>query len=91
MRLSHTRSIVRHAVAGDLDDAEVVADPVFGVEVPVQVPDVPSELLRPRNTWNNPTAYDARAARLARMFEDNFDKYRSHVPKTVAAAGPRLG
>ena len=91
MRLSYTRSIVRHAVAGDLDDAEMIADPVFGVEVPVDVPDVPSELLRPRNTWNDPAAYDARAARLARMFEDNFDKYRSHVPKTVAAAGPKLG
>ena len=89
--LSHTRSMVRHAVAGELDDAEMVADPVFGVEVPLAVPDVPSYVLRPRNTWRDTAAYDARASQLARMFEDNFDKYRSHVPKTVAAAGPKLG
>ena len=69
----------------------MVPDPVFDIEVPVAVPDVPSRVLRPRNTWKDPAAYDARAAQLARMFEENFDKYRAHVPREVAAAGPKLG
>ena len=80
-----------HLGADDLDNVEMVADPVFNVEVPVAVPDVPSDVLRPRNTWKDPKAYDKKAAELARMFEENFDKYRSSVPREVAAAGPTLG
>ena len=91
MKLSHTRLMVRHALSGALDDVEMVPDPVFDIEVPVAVPDVPSKVLRPRNTWKDPAAYDARAAQLARMFEENFDRYRAHVPRGVAAAGPKLG
>ena len=91
MQLSHTRSMVRHALCGALDGVEVIADPVFGVEVPMAVPDVPAGILRPRSTWKDPASYDARAAELARMFENNFDQYRAHVPKVVAAAGPKLG
>jgi phosphoenolpyruvate carboxykinase (ATP) len=91
MKLGHTRLMVRHALSGTLDDVEMVPDPVFDIEVPVAVPDVPSEVLRPRNTWKDPAAYDACAAQLARMFEENFDKYRAHVPRGVAAAGPKLG
>jgi phosphoenolpyruvate carboxykinase (ATP) len=69
----------------------MVPDPIFNIEVPVAIPDVPSEVLRPRNTWKDKNAYDARAAELARMFEENFDKYRARVPREVAAAGPKLG
>jgi len=91
MRLAYTRAMVRHALSGALDDVEMVPDPVFGIDVPVAVTDVPTEVLCPRNTWKDPATYDERAAELARMFEDNFDKYRAHVPKEVAAAGPKLG
>ena len=91
MNLGHTRAMVRQALCGALDEVEMVVDPVFGVEVPMVVPDVPTEVLRPRSTWKDPVAYDARAAELARMFENNFDQYRAHVPKAVAAAGPKLG
>jgi phosphoenolpyruvate carboxykinase (ATP) len=91
MKLAHTRAMVRHALSGSLDNVEMVADPVFNIEVPVAIPDVPNEILRPRNTWKDPKAYDKKAAELARMFEENFDKYRSSVPREVAAAGPKLG
>ena len=91
MKLSHTRLMVCHALSGALDEVEVVPDPVFDIEVPVAVPDVPSTVLQPRNTWKDPAAYDARAAQLARMFEENFDQYRAYVPLGVAAAGPKLG
>jgi phosphoenolpyruvate carboxykinase (ATP) len=91
MKLAHTRAMVRHALAGGLDNVEMVPDPVFNVEVPVAVPDVPTEVLRPRNTWKDPKAYDKKAAELGRMFSENFEKYRSSVPREVAAAGPKLG
>jgi phosphoenolpyruvate carboxykinase (ATP) len=91
MKLGYTRAMVRHALSGALDNVEMVADPVFGIEVPVAVPDVPSEVLRPRNTWKDKALYDKKAAELARMFSENFDKFRSKVPRAVAEAGPKLG
>jgi len=49
---------------------------------------VPAEVLTPRQTWAAPAAYDAQARKLATMFRENFEQYRSQVPDTVAAAGP---
>ena len=89
MKLSHTRAMVRAALAGQLAKATFEADPVFGVAVPTAVPGVPAEVLRPRETWADPAAYDAQAARLAGMFRDNFARYAEGVSEAVRAAGPR--
>ena len=88
MKLAHTRAMVAAALAGALDKASFRADPVFGVEVPEAVPGVPAGRLTPRQTWADPAAYDAQARKLATMFRENFQQYRSQVPDTVAAAGP---
>ncbi len=88
MKLAHTRAMVAAALSGALDKAAFRTDPVFGVEVPVAVPGVPAEVLTPRQTWAAPAAYDAQARKLATMFRENFEQYRSQVPDTVAAAGP---
>ena len=88
MKLAHTRTMVRAALAGALDGATFRRDPVFGFEVPTAVPDVPSDLLEPRGTWKDPAAYDAQAAKLARMFRDNFATFAAGVDPAVAAAGP---
>jgi phosphoenolpyruvate carboxykinase (ATP) len=50
---------------------------------------VPSEVLRPRDTWADGEAYDAAAAKLARMFEDNFERFADQVSAEVRGAGPR--
>jgi phosphoenolpyruvate carboxykinase (ATP) len=89
MKLSHTRAMVRAALAGRLDEVETKVDPNFGLAVPVRVPDVPDEVLDPRATWDDPEAYDAAAAKLAGMFGENFARYADHVPERVSAAGPR--
>jgi phosphoenolpyruvate carboxykinase (ATP) len=88
MKLAHTRSMVRAALAGALDGAAFRKDKVFGFEVPTAVPDVPSGLLDPRSTWKDAAAYDAQAAKLARMFRDNFATFAAGVEPAVAAAGP---
>jgi phosphoenolpyruvate carboxykinase (ATP) len=80
--------MVAAALAGALDQASFRTDPVFGVEVPVAVPGVPTDVLTPRQTWADPAAYDTQARKLATMFRENFEQYRSQVPDTVAAAGP---
>jgi phosphoenolpyruvate carboxykinase (ATP) len=76
MNLAHTRAIVRAALAGDLDEVETVTDPVFGLHIPLSVPNVPAAVLRPRETWADKEAYDEQAHKLAEMFERNYEKYR---------------
>ncbi|MCH7530171.1 MAG: phosphoenolpyruvate carboxykinase [Gemmatimonadetes bacterium] len=89
MKLSHTRAMVNAALAGDLEGAEFAPDPVFGVDVPISVPGVPAEVLRPRDTWTDGAAYDASAAKLAAMFRANFERFADDVSDEVKAAGPR--
>jgi phosphoenolpyruvate carboxykinase (ATP) len=90
MKLSYTRAMVRAALAGALDRATFAKDPVFGVSVPTSVPDVPPEILVPRRTWADPAAYDVQARKLAQMFRENFQQFRSGVSGAVAAAEPVL-
>jgi phosphoenolpyruvate carboxykinase (ATP) len=89
MRLAYTRAMVNAALSGELDGAEFAPDPVFGVDVPTAVPGVPSEVLRPRDTWSDLEAYDAAATKLAGMFKTNFDRFADQVSAEVRAAGPR--
>jgi phosphoenolpyruvate carboxykinase (ATP) len=89
MNINHTRSMVRAALAGRLDDVPMAEDPVFRVAVPTSCPDVPSEFLQPRSTWQDTDGYDRQARELARMFAENFEAYASGVDEAVRRAGPR--
>jgi phosphoenolpyruvate carboxykinase (ATP) len=89
IRIPHTRAMLNAALAGDLEDVEYQEDPIFGLAVPTAVPGVPSSLLVPRLTWDDPAAFDAQAERLAVMFRDNFTKYAEELPDTVVKSGPR--
>ncbi len=88
MAIDHTRTMVRAALSGALDDVPYEIDPVFGVEVPTTVPGVPDEILRPRDTWPDPAAYDDKARELALMFARNFEDYADGVTQAVREAGP---
>ena len=88
--LGHTRRMVRAAVGGELDTAATRVDPIFGLAVPRQIDGVPDELLTPRATWADPVAYDERAARLAGMFRENFERFADGATAEVAAAGPAV-
>ncbi len=90
MNINHTRSMVRAALDGRLDGVPTVEDPIFRVAVPVSCPDVPSEFLQPRTTWQDQAAYDRQARKLAAMFAENFARYQDGVAETVRAAGPRV-
>ena len=89
MRLALTRAMVRAALAGTLDRIPTAPEPVFGLEVPLQVPGVPDDLLLPRGTWRDPAVYDAAAAKLSLMFQRNFEQFRDQVHGAVRDAGPR--
>ena len=52
----------------------------------VSIPDVPAEIMIPRNTWDDPNAYDEQADKLAKMFTDNFAKKYPDMPKEILEA-----
>ena len=87
-KLAYTRAMVTAALNGDLEKGEFVTDPFFAVAVPTSVEGVPSELLIPANTWENKSAYEAKAKELAKSFVENFKKY-THMSEEVVAAGPK--
>jgi phosphoenolpyruvate carboxykinase (ATP) len=90
IRLPYTRAMVHAALSGELDDAPKRTDPFFGVQVPVSVPNVPSEVLNPRQTWDDPEAYDRQVRILIGQFQENFAMFAGHVPPHFAFAGPSL-
>jgi phosphoenolpyruvate carboxykinase (ATP) len=90
MKIAYTRSMIRAALAGALGAVQYERDPIFNVEVPVICPGVPSDVLKPRNTWPDGTAYHAQAARLAHLFAENFKKFEAGVTPEVRAAGPNV-
>ncbi len=87
MSLKHTRSIVHAVLDGRLAKSEYVTEDAFGLSIPTSCPDVPSEILNPRNAWADKRAYDVQAQQLAAKFEENFARF--DVPENVRAAGPK--
>jgi phosphoenolpyruvate carboxykinase (ATP) len=59
----------------------------FGFSIPRYVPDVPRELLNPRNAWSDKAEYDRKAAELAARFTQNFERFE--VSDVIRNAGPR--
>ncbi|NIN13428.1 MAG: phosphoenolpyruvate carboxykinase (ATP) [Gemmatimonadales bacterium] len=89
VNLPYTRAMVRAALDGSLEGTATRPDPVFGLQVPEQLPNVPRTLLDPRTTWADPERYDTQAAKLARMFRENFQQFAGEVDDGVRRAGPR--
>ena len=87
MNLTHTRAMVSAAINGSIEDSAFTVDPIFGLLCPETVEGVPSEVLFPRNTWEDKEAYDAKATELANLFQRNFLKFKD-VSEQIAEAGP---
>ena len=88
--LSYTRAIIDAILGGDLDHARFETMDVFGFQIPTAVPEVPSEVLNPRNTWDNKDAFDETEVKLANMFSENFKKYAAHASEELLSAAPKM-
>lgn len=86
IKLAHTRAIVDAIHSGALVNAKTARDPIFGLDVITECPNVPSEILIPRNAWPDKAAYEAMARKLAGLFQANFEKYKDEVGAEVEAA-----
>jgi len=88
MDLKYTRAMVRAAIAGKLNDVETEVNEVFGLEMPVAIEGVPTEVLNPRNAWTDGVAYDKKANELADLFRSNFKKFGTVSEDIMLKGGP---
>ena len=88
MKLSYTRAMITAALNGALADVGFEQHPVFGLQMPTTCPNVPSEILNPRNTWGSAADYDQKANELAQKFIKNFEQYAEGVSPEILAAAP---
>jgi phosphoenolpyruvate carboxykinase (ATP) len=88
--LKYTRAIIDAIHDGSLADVRYVEDPLFGLAVPTSCPNVPAEILMPKNTWTDQAAYDRQARKLADLFTKNFEQYKADSSQAIIDAGPRL-
>ncbi len=89
MKLKFTRAIIDAIHSGVLRDVSFETDSVFGFQIPVNCPDVPSEILVPKNTWNDKAGFEATVKKLAGLFQNNFKKYSEGAGKDLVPAGPQ--
>lgn len=88
MSLQITRALISAALEGQLDDVEYHTHEIFGLAMPKSCPDVPTDVLNPKNTWINPDEYDAKANLLAGKFITNFEKFIDDASPEMIAAAP---
>jgi phosphoenolpyruvate carboxykinase (ATP) len=81
--------MIKAALSGALDQVAYEHDALFNLDVPASCPGVPADVLNPRKTWVNAADYDVQAAKVARMFVENFKNFEAGVAADVAAAGPK--
>ena len=87
--LKHTRSMISAILNGELDNVEYSTHVVFGLKMPNSCPNVPSEILSPKNTWENKEQYDNKANELAHAFNKNFDKFSEYANDEIREAAPK--
>ncbi len=89
--IKDTRGIIDAILDGSILKAETKTVPYFNLSVPTQLPGVDTNILDPRNTYDNPNEWDEKAKDLAARFVKNFDKYTGNdAGKALVSAGPQL-
>ena len=89
IKIEYSRAMVTAALTGSLDIVKFSHNDIFNLDVPTECPNVPSEVLEPRNMWIDKDAYDLSAKKLAQMFVDNFKKFEN-ISNEIRLAGPKI-
>ncbi len=93
MALKHTRAMITAAMNGSLDAANkgnYHIHSVFGLQQPRTCPNVPTEVLSSRKTWNNDEGYYKTAHKLANFFRDNFKQFESYANEEILGGAPPI-
>jgi len=81
--------MITAALNGELENINYKTHPIFGIDMPTKCPNVPEEVLNPKNTWNDRNAYESKANKLAEAFNKNFKNYADQANEEILNAAPR--
>ncbi|MDA7803054.1 phosphoenolpyruvate carboxykinase (ATP) [Crocinitomix sp.] len=87
--LKYTRAMITSALEGKLSNVAYTKHEIFGLEMPNECPNVPTEILNPKNTWVDKNGYDEKANHLANQFNKNFEKFAENANADILAAAPK--
>jgi phosphoenolpyruvate carboxykinase (ATP) len=90
IKLKYTRRMITAALNGELDNMAFIEHEVFGLKMPPTCPEVPTEMLHPRNTWKEKEAYDRKANELAKKFVANFERFSDFASEEILSAAPKM-
>ena len=90
MKLRYTRAMITAALENQLNSVPYEKHPVFRLDVPQECPNVPSEVLNPRSTWEDTNAYDIKAKELATSFHKNFEKFSDYANSEILEGAPMV-
>lgn len=93
MPLKYTRAMIKAALSGVLGAYNTNTyhiHSIFGVAQPRNCPNVPTEILSPRQTWNNDEAYYRKAYELAHAFKKNFEQFKDDTTTDIIKGGPTV-
>ncbi len=89
IKLKYTRAMIDAIHNKSFEGVDMKEDDHFGFMIPAVCPDVPSELLMPKATWDDGAAYDQTKSKLVALFKENFKQFESDVNPAILAAGPK--
>ena len=89
IKLKYTRAMITSALEGKLDNVDFTNHEIFGLAMPNECENVPTEMLNPKNTWDDKSAYDTKANHLANQFVKNFEQFESNANADIMAAAPK--
>lgn len=87
--LKYTRAMISSILNGELEGVEYKKHEVFGLNMPTSCPNVPDEILSPKNTWTDKNAYDKKANELADAFNKNFTQFADYANEEILDAAPK--
>ena len=88
IKLSYTRAMITAVLEKKLEKTDFAEHAVFGLQMPISCPGVPPEILNPKNTWNDKTAYDTMAQHLADQFVANFKTFEDFANEEIRSGAP---
>ncbi|MCA1927967.1 MAG: phosphoenolpyruvate carboxykinase (ATP), partial [Calditerrivibrio sp.] len=88
--IEYTRRIIKAILENELDNVQFNNDKIFGFQIPISIPELPQEILNPRNSWEDKAKYDETIKKLAIDFNENFKKYSDNVSKDILLGAPKI-
>lgn len=86
--LKYTRSMIRAALNGSLNEVAYRRHGIFGLQMPVVCPGVPENILDPEHAWKDKADYRITAEKLANAFRDNFSRFGEFANEAIIEGGP---